>query len=199
MVTGAQRGPRARIAALVEPVVAKAGYDLEDITVTQAGRRIVVRVVVDADHGVSLDGIAELSRAVSAALDDVDTDGGLVARTPYTLEVTSPGVDRPLTEPRHWRRNVGRLVSVRVDEQTVTGRVAGVDAVGVTLTLDKGPREVPFDRLGAGKVQVEFGRREPAGSGGDEDEGEDEADGDGVGDAARGDAAAPKSLKGDGA
>jgi ribosome maturation factor RimP len=87
-----------RLTGWIEPVVASAGYDLEELVVTPAGRRSVVRVVVDRDRGVTLDDIAEVSRAVSEVLDRND-DG--MGRTPYVLEVTSPGVDRPLTDPRH--------------------------------------------------------------------------------------------------
>src|SRR5689334_23808526 len=98
-----------RLAGWIEPVIGAAGYDLEELVVTPAGRRSIVRVVVDRDAGVTLDDIAEVSKAVSEVLDSND-DG--MGRTPYVLEVTSPGVDRPLTEARHWRRNVGRLVTV---------------------------------------------------------------------------------------
>jgi ribosome maturation factor RimP len=169
-----------RLAGWIEPVVGAAGYDLEELVVTPAGRRSVVRVVVDRDHGVTLDDIAEVSRAVSAVLDDNDGDLG---RAPYVLEVTSPGVDRPLTEPRHWRRNTGRLVSVAVgpagSAEQVTARVTAVDYAGVTLAVEaKGkpgakkrapvPRQVPWADLGTGRVQVEFGR---AGAG--EDDGPD--------------------------
>ena len=100
-----------RLAGWIEPVVGAAGYDLEELVVTPAGRRSIVRVVVDRDAGVTLDDIAEVSRAVSDVLDAND-DG--MGRAPYVLEVTSPGVDRPLTEPRHWRRNAGRLVTVAI-------------------------------------------------------------------------------------
>jgi len=159
-----------RLTGWIESVVGAAGYDLEDLVVTPAGRRSVVRVVVDRDAGVTLDDIAEVSRAVSEVLDRND-DG--MGRTPYVLEVTSPGVDRPLTEPRHWRRNIGRLVTVAVgpagSAETVTGRVTAVDGAGVTLAVEaKGkpgakkrpptPRQVPWAELGSGRVQVEFGR-----------------------------------------
>jgi ribosome maturation factor RimP len=160
----------ARLAGWIEPVVAAAGYDLEELVVTPAGRRSVVRVVVDHDRGVTLDDIAEVSRAVSEVLDQND-DG--MGRTPYVLEVTSPGVDRPLTEQRHWRRNTGRLVTVTVgpagDVTQVTGRVTAVDDAGVTLAVEAQgkpgakkrpptPRQVPWGELGSGRVQVEFGR-----------------------------------------
>ncbi|MFD0823868.1 ribosome maturation factor RimP, partial [Micromonospora zhanjiangensis] len=105
---------RLRLRAVIEPVVTAAGCDLEDLTVSRAGRRHVVRVVIDADGGVSLDAVADVSRAVSQALDRAEeADGDLVAGE-YQLEVGSRGVDRPLTLPRHWRRNVGRLVKVTV-------------------------------------------------------------------------------------
>jgi ribosome maturation factor RimP len=160
----------ARLVGWIEPVVGAAGYDLEELVVTPAGRRSVVRVVVDREGGVTLDDIAEISRTVSEVLDAND-DG--MGRTPYVLEVSSPGVDRPLTEPRHWRRNTGRLVTVAVGPagQTteVTGRVTAVDDVGVTLAVEAQgkpgakkqpptPRQVPWAELGNGRVQVEFGR-----------------------------------------
>jgi ribosome maturation factor RimP len=156
----------ARLAGWIEPVVVGAGYDLEELVVTPAGRRSVVRVVVDRDQGVTLDDIAEVSRAVSDVLDQND-DG--MGRTPYVLEVTSPGVDRPLTEPRHWRRNTGRLVTVTVGGDTLTGRITAVGDSGVELAVErpgkpgakKRPpthRAVPWGELGAGRVQVEFGR-----------------------------------------
>jgi ribosome maturation factor RimP len=181
-----------RLAGWIGPVVESAGYDLEELVVTPAGRRSVVRVVVDRDDGVTLDDIAEVSRAVSATLDDNDGDLG---RVPYVLEVTSPGVDRPLTEPRHWRRNTGRLVSVAVGPQgrteQVTGRVLAVDDAGVALAVEaagkpgakKRPparREVPWPELGAGRVQVEFGRpaaEEPPGDDGQPDPADDDGGG----------------------
>jgi len=150
---------RSRIVALVEPVVNAAGYDLEEVAVNQAGRRTVVRVVVDADGGITLDDIAAVSREVSAALDASDgRPGSSFGTGPYTLEVTSPGVDRPLTEPRHWRRNVGRLVTVRVGEKSVTARVVAADEAGVRLADDGGVRSAGYGELGPGRVQVEFDR-----------------------------------------
>ena len=145
---------------VLAPVVADTGYDLEDVTVTSAGRRSLVRVVVDADGGVDLDAIADVSRAVSDAL-DADAPGGPAFAGAYVLEVTSPGVDRPLTEPRHWRRAVGRLVQVRVggaDGETVTGRVQATEGSGVVVDVDGTTREIAWHELGAGKVQIEFNR-----------------------------------------
>ena len=171
MSTRRQDDPAAtRLAGWIEPVVGAAGYDLEELVVSPAVRRSVVRVVVDRDEGVSLDDVAEVSRAVSAVLDEND---GELGRAPYVLEVTSPGVDRPLTEPRHWRRNTGRLVAVTVgpagSPEQMTGRITAVDDAGVTLAVEKPgkpgarrkpptPRQVPWAQLGAGRVQVEFAR-----------------------------------------
>lgn len=148
---------RQRLLTALEPVVSDAGFDLEDVEVTAAGRRSVIRVIVDRDGGLDLDGVAAVSGVVSAALDD-DT---LTGRAPFTLEVTSPGVDRPLTEPRHWRRAVGRLVSVSVrDDGRLTGRVRAADDTAVTFDVDGAERAVDLAVLGPGHVQVEFNRAE---------------------------------------
>lgn len=151
---------RERLAALVEQVVLAAGLDLEEVTIRPAGRRSLVRIVVDAEHGVSLDEVAEVSRALSAALDEHE---GIMGRAPYVLEVTSPGVDRPLTQPRHWRRAVGRLVRAPMTgpsgtTETVEGRVVRADDGGVVLAVDGQQREYRHGVLGQGRVQVEFSR-----------------------------------------
>lgn len=144
-----------RLAGVIRPVVSAAGMDLESARVTVAGRRRLLRVVVDSDHGVSLDDAAEVSREVSATLDATDVMGDV----PYTLEVSSPGVDRPLTEPRHWRRAAGRLVRVTTGAAgSVRGRVVAADADGVTLDVDGSARRFAYGDLGAGAVQLEFGR-----------------------------------------
>jgi len=156
---------RARLVELLAPVAAEAGYDLEDVSVTAAGRRSLIRVVVDADAGVDLDAVAALSRAMSDAM-DADTTAGPDFADPYVLEVSSPGVDRPLTEPRHWRRAIGRLVEVAVGGSPVTGRVVATDAAsGITLEVAgvKGrpakTQQVAWADAGPGKVQVEFNRK----------------------------------------
>jgi ribosome maturation factor RimP len=148
---------REHLLEMLAPVVAATGHDLEDITVTTAGRRSLVRVVVDADGGVDLDAVADVSRAVSDALDDESGDGAAFAG-PYVLEVTSPGVDRPLTEQRHWRRAIGRLVQVPVGDRTVTGRVVETGTTGATLDVDGTAEAFGWDELGTGRVQVEFNR-----------------------------------------
>jgi ribosome maturation factor RimP len=129
-----------------------------------------VRVLVDADGGINLDDVAVVSRDISAALDAAEEAGGEVLAGEYQLEVGSPGVDRALTEPRHWRRNVGRLVAVR----GLTGRVTAADDNGIVLDVAGTPRELTYAELGPGKVQIEFKRLDEAVFEDDDDEGEGE-------------------------
>lgn len=149
---------RERVRTAIEPVVAAAGFDLEDVAITAAGRRSVIRVIVDRDGGADMDAIAAVSRLVSDALDS----SGATGDAAYTLEVTSPGVDRPLTEPRHWRRAAGRLV-VAGD---VHGRVVAADEESVTLLVGGSEHVIPYSDLAPGLVQIEFARPESAGGGG---------------------------------
>jgi ribosome maturation factor RimP len=151
-----------RLTAVIEPAVAHLGLDLEAVELAPAGRRRLLRVIVDADAegdgpgGVTLDRIADATRAVSRALDDAD----VMADQPYTLEVTSPGVDRPLTAPRHWRRNVGRLVKVSTsDGRRRTGRVLDVAEKSVTLEVGGAEQELSYDDIAKAAVQVEFNRK----------------------------------------
>lgn len=154
-----------RLEQVLRPLVADAGYDLEEVSVTAAGRRSVVRVVVDADGGIGLGAVAEISRVVSEALDEQSQTGALSGA--YVLEVSSPGTDRPLREPRHWRRAKGRLVTVPVDGASITARVLAADDAGVTLGSDGTERTLGWDELGPGRVQIEFNR---ASSGSEEDQ-----------------------------
>ncbi|TMR90218.1 ribosome maturation factor RimP [Nonomuraea basaltis] len=147
--------PRDHLMKLLEPVVSAEGLDLEDITVTQAGKRRLLRVIVDRDGGVSLDDVADVSQAVSAALDGDDAMG----QAAYTLEVSSPGVDRPLTEPRHWRRAAKRLVKAEMRDGTVVeGRIVAADESGVDLDVAGAARRFDYEDLARGRVQVEFRR-----------------------------------------
>jgi ribosome maturation factor RimP len=162
-----------RLAALLEPVVSASDLDLEAVKVSVAGRRRLLRIVVDGDGGVSLDDIALVSRNLSAVLDDSPIMGDV----PYTLEVSSPGVDRPLTERRHWRRATGRLVAVPLtaDEGAVEGRILDVNADGVTLEIAGESRVFAYGDLGPGKIKIEFA---PIGGGPDDEDPDDEEDDD---------------------
>ncbi len=147
-----------RLVELVGPLATAAGYDLEDLAVVRMGRRYVVRITVDRDGGVPLDDVAVLARAISGALDDAEAAGGEVVPGEYQLEVSSPGVDRPLTLPRHWRRNVGRLVKVKAAGHTVIGRLVEADDERVRLDVDGDVRELAYSELGSGRVEIEFHR-----------------------------------------
>lgn len=148
-----------RIVELLEPVLAQSGLDLEGIELTPAGKRRILRVTVDSDDGVGLDTIGDVSQEVSAALDSSDVMG----RTPYVLEVTSPGAERRLTQPRHWRRSRGRMVEAHLAEGgKVTGRVVDSDEQGATLKVKGQPRTYAYADIAKAKVQVEFRRDDDA-------------------------------------
>lgn len=158
-MTAPRAGTAARLAHLLAPVVEQTGADLENVDVSKAGKRSVVRVVVDRDGGVSMDDVADVSRAVSDALDALDEAEPGVLGPSYVLEVTSPGVDRPLTLAPHWRRNVGRLVTVVPHEgSSVTGRLVAADEAAVVLDVDGTERTVALTDVARGAVQVEFSR-----------------------------------------
>ncbi|MGW8552131.1 ribosome maturation factor RimP [Streptomyces tubercidicus] len=151
-----------RLRGLLEPLIAARDLDLEEIEVTPAGKRRVLRIVVDSDEGVQLDECAALSREVSESLDDSDVMGG----APYTLEVTSPGADRPLTELRHYRRAVGRLIKAQLHEGgELVARIIAVDDTGLDLEVPgvKGrkptARRVSFDEIAKARVELEFNRK----------------------------------------
>ena len=147
---------------LIDPLAAL-GLDVEAVEITPAGKRRVLRVAVDKDGGVTLDDVADATREVSRVLDDSDVMG----EQPYTLEVTSRGVDRPLTLPRHWRRNVDRLVKVTLEGgETLTGRILESGETAATLDVDGTRREVVLDDVAKALVQIEFKR--PTGAGEEE-------------------------------
>jgi ribosome maturation factor RimP len=130
--------------------------DVEAVEITPAGKRRILRVAVDKDGGVTLDDVADATREVSRVLEESDVMG----EQPYTLEVTSRGVDRPLVLPRHWRRNVDRLVKVSTnDGETIEGRIVANDDGSARIDVDGTTREIAFDDIARAQVQVEFNRR----------------------------------------
>jgi ribosome maturation factor RimP len=138
------------------------GLDLEGVEVSSAGRRRLLRILVDKDGGVTLDEIADATSVVSAHLDDNDVMGD----APYTLEVTSPGVDRPLTLPRHWSRNVDRLVKIRpVDGPAYTGRILSAADDAARVEVAGAAREVRYGDVATARVEVEFNRPKSGGRG----------------------------------
>jgi ribosome maturation factor RimP len=130
--------------------------DVEAVEITPAGKRRILRIAVDKDGGVTLDDVADATREISRVLDESDAMG----EQPYTLEVTSRGVDRPLTLPRHWRRNADRLVKVNTTEgETVEGRITTSDEAAACLDVDGTIREIAYADVRRAQVQVEFNRR----------------------------------------
>lgn len=149
------------VSSVLTTPLAELGLDLEAVELAAAGNRRVLRVAVDQDGGVTLDDVAEAARAVSAALDESEVLG----ERPYTLEVTSRGVDRPLTLPRHWRRNADRLVKVTtVDGEKLTGRITDSDDDAATLDVDGTERRIGFADVAKALVQIEFNRRTSEGA-----------------------------------
>jgi ribosome maturation factor RimP len=152
-----------QIAGVLTPILAQFGLELEAVEIIPAGKRRLLRVVVDGDGpegtGPLLDEIAEASKAASAALDRADVIGNAA----YTLEVTSRGVGRPLELPRHWRRNTGRLVAMRLSEgDTITGRIVSNTDDGVRLNVAGEDREIRFADVERALVQVELNRPKAA-------------------------------------
>ena len=151
-----QDAVRDQIEQELETPLRALGLDVEAVELTPAGKRRILRVAVDGDGGVTLDEVAEATRKVADVLDASDVMG----EQPYTLEVTSRGVDRPLTLPRHWRRNADRLVKVTTtDGETVTGRILDSGPDAATLDVDGSRREVAYAEVAKALVQVEFNRK----------------------------------------
>jgi len=137
---------------LLSPVVEKSGFILEEVKVTPLGRRRQISIIVDGEErNPNLDEVAGLSRAISAQLDEFSALGD----SPFTLEVTSPGVDRPLTELRHWRKNIGRLVNiVTKEDKEISGRIQSVGSNGVTID----DTEYELTAIKRAQIQIEFNR-----------------------------------------
>ncbi|MFD3518746.1 ribosome maturation factor RimP [Streptomyces sp. NPDC058657] len=151
-----------RLRELLEPLVAAKDLDLEEIEISKAGRRRMLRIVVDSEDGVELDACAEISRLVSDKLDESDAMGD----EEYVLEVSSPGADRPLTEHRHYVRATGRLAKLTLtDGAELIARILVVDEDGLDLEVPgvKGrkptARRVEFADIAKARVEVEFNRR----------------------------------------
>jgi ribosome maturation factor RimP len=157
-VTAQPANPGSPVESVVRDAVAGMGFELESLEEARTGQRWLIRAVIDSDNGLGLDDITTVSRAVSLALDQRDE----LICGPFTLEVTSPGVDRPLTAPRHWRRNRLRMVRVTlIAGGELVGRVGDCDDEGVTLLVAGVLRRVGYAELRRAVVEVEF-RQPPA-------------------------------------
>ncbi len=145
-----------RLETLVAKIVSDLGFDLEACELTPAGKRRVLRIAIDTDGGITIDHIAAATRELSVALDD----SGVMGSLPYTLEVTSRGVDRPLTLPRHWSRNEGRLVKANlVDGSTIEGRILAAAGDAVQITTTGSERTIAYAEINKALVQIELNRK----------------------------------------
>lgn len=149
-----------RVKELVSDLVQREGYDLEDVAVTSAGKHSAVRIMVDSDPGLELDAAARLSQEISELFDSVPEFG----ESPYTLEVTSPGIERPLTLERHWHRARGRRARIELADEVVLGRIGRLDdgdgVVDLVIGSRTGPqlRRIALADVRKAVVQVEFSK-----------------------------------------
>ncbi len=143
---------REQILQILEPIASNMGLDLEDIEIKSAGKNSIVQVSIDKDGGINLDEVAQISNQISEALDAKKVLG----EKPYTLEVGSPGIDRALTLPRHWRRNNGRLVKINFGSNSEIGRIIESDDEKVSLEVKGKIRSINFDKIDKAFIQVEF-------------------------------------------
>lgn len=150
-----------QISELVTPVVSDQGFYLEDVHVATPGSHRIVTCIVDGDASLNLDQITSVSRVISELLDEA----AFMGETPFTLEVTSPGVDRPLTQPRHFAKNVDRLLKIiKLDGSEVTGRILSNTDHDVTLTVaikkETIEQTVSLSEIKRAVVEIEFNRKD---------------------------------------
>jgi len=142
-------GKKEDISDAVTPALSALGFYLEDVTITSAGRRSMLTIIVDGDSHLSLDQVTSATKAIGEIVESIQSLG----ETPFTLEVTSPGLDRPLTKPRHWRKNIDRLVKiVLLDGNEIKGRIKA--ASELSATVDES--EIKFSDIKRASLEVEF-------------------------------------------
>jgi ribosome maturation factor RimP len=138
-----------QVLAVITPAIESLGFYIEDITITSAGKRSMLTVIVDGDTHLSLDQVTVATKAISEIVENLPTLGN----NPFTLEVTSPGLDRPLTKPRHWRKNQDRLIKiVLTDGKEVMGRIK--DSTETSVTVDD--QTINFADIKRATLEVEF-------------------------------------------
>ena len=142
-------GKKEDISAAVTPALSALGFYLEDVTITSAGRRSMLTIIVDGDTHLSLDQVTSATKAIGEIVESLQSLGD----TPFTLEVTSPGLDRPLTKPRHWRKNIDRLVKVvLLDGKEIKGRIKATSEDSATVDQS----EINFAEIKRASLEVEF-------------------------------------------
>jgi ribosome maturation factor RimP len=146
---------REQIIEKIDPLILELGFDLEDIQIISAGKHSIIQVLVDKDGGINLDEVAKISNAISEYFDNEN----LLEDKPYTLDVGSPGVDRALTLPRHWRRNKDRLVKIIQGSNSFIGRILENDDNQVSIDIKGKTQVFEFVKISSAQVQVEFNKR----------------------------------------
>jgi ribosome maturation factor RimP len=142
-------GKKEDISAAVTPALSALGFYLEDVTITSAGRRSMLTIIVEGDTHLSLDQVTSATKAIGEIVESLQSLGD----TPFTLEVTSPGLDRPLTKPRHWRKNIDRLVKVvLLDGKEIKGRIKAASEDSATVDQS----EINFAEIKRASLEVEF-------------------------------------------
>jgi ribosome maturation factor RimP len=150
-----------QISELVTPAVSDLGFYLEDVHVATPGSHRIVTCIVDGDASLNLDQVTSVSRVISELLDEA----AFMGETPFTLEVTSPGVDRPLTQPRHFAKNVDRLLKIiKLDGSEITGRILSNTDKDVTLTVtvkkETFEEVITLADIKRAVVEIEFNRKD---------------------------------------
>ena len=142
-------GKKEDISAAITPALEALGFYLEDVTIASAGRRSMLTVIVDGDTHLSLDQVTSATKAIGEIVESIQSLG----ETPFTLEVTSPGLDRPLTKVRHWQKNINRLVKVVLqDGSEVKGRINEVNEASSVV----GEIKVNYSDIKRATLEVEF-------------------------------------------
>jgi ribosome maturation factor RimP len=138
-----------QVAAAITPAIESLGFYVEDIAITSAGKRSMLTVIVDGDTHLSLDQVTVATKAINEIVENLPTLGN----NPFTLEVTSPGLDRPLTKPRHWQKNKDRLIKIILnDGKEITGRIK--DSTQLAVTVDE--QVINFADMKRATLEIEF-------------------------------------------
>jgi ribosome maturation factor RimP len=142
-------GKKEDVSAAITPALEALGFYLEDVTITSAGRRSMLTVIVDGDTHLSLDQVTSATKAIGEIVESIQSLG----ETPFTLEVTSPGLDRPLTKVRHWQKNINRLVKVvLLDGSEIKGRIKDVNEVSAIVD----EKNINYSDVKRATLEVEF-------------------------------------------
>jgi ribosome maturation factor RimP len=137
------------ISAAIRPIIEATGNYLEELTITTAGKVKILTVIVDSDIHLNLDQVTAVTKEISLVIEELPVLGD----TAFTLEVTSPGLDRPLTKPRHWRKNFDRLVKINMASgQVIEGRIGA--ATETSVLVDE--NTVSFEDIKRAVLEIEF-------------------------------------------